>query len=167
MAQTKPKSCNKFNSSRIVTTKKKIRWRSYEMKYFFLKDWNTLRVSKIGVLVIPFNNSRCKKRIFEKVIRGILPTVLVAYGVLLTGMRLKRYFGLGEWMTHFKRRHASCVSNSLSSQVNLYNPVVTTGNTNAVNEALAIGRVCAALQKYGRPWWWMYNRLYRHFVERF
>ena len=29
-------------------------------------------------------------------IRGILPAVLVAYGVLLTGMRLKRYFGLGE-----------------------------------------------------------------------
>ena len=41
----------------------------------------------------------------------------------------------------------SCVSNSLSSQVNLYVPVVTTGNVNATNEALTIGRVCPAHKK--------------------
>ena len=54
-------------------------------------------------------------------------------------------------MTYFKRVYMSCVSNSLSSQGNLYVPVVTTGNANAANEALTIGRACAALQKYASP----------------
>ena len=54
-------------------------------------------------------------------------------------------------MTHFKRVHMFCVSSNLSSQVNLYVPVVTTGNANAANEALTIGRVCTTIQKYGRP----------------
>ena len=45
----------------------------------------------------------------------------------------------------------SCVSNSLSSQVNLYVPGVTTGNANAANEDVMIGQVCAPLQKYARP----------------
>ena len=61
----------------------------------------------------------------------------------------------------------SCVSNSLCSQVNLDVTVVTTGNANAANGALTIGQVCAALQKYACSCWRMYNRLYRHFVERF
>ena len=71
-----------------------------------------------------------------------------------------RWFG--EWMTHFKRAHMSCFPNSLSAQVKLYVPVVTTGNANAANKALTIGRVCVALKKYTCPWWWNYNRLYRH-----
>ena len=45
----------------------------------------------------------------------------------------------------------SCVSNSLSSQVNLYVPGITTGNANAANEDVTIGQVCAPLQKYARP----------------
>ena len=57
----------------------------------------------------------------------------------------------GQLMTHFKRVDMPCVSNSLSSQVNLYVPVVTTSNANAANEALTIRRMCTALQKYARP----------------
>ena len=52
---------------------------------------------------------------------------------------------MGEWRT--LKESMSCVSNSLSSQVNLYVPVVTTGNVNATNEALTIGRVCPAHKK--------------------
>ena len=63
--------------------------------------------------------------------------------------------------------HRSWVSNSLSSQVNLYILVVTAGNSNAVNEALRIGWVCATPQKYVWPCCWMHSRLYRDFVERF
>ena len=48
VAQTESKSCNKFICFRIMNIKKRIWERSYEIKYFFLKDWNTLRVSKIG-----------------------------------------------------------------------------------------------------------------------
>ena len=55
------------------------------------------------------------------------------------------------------------VNDALSSQVNLYVLVVTSGNANAANEPLTIGGVCAALQKYAHPWWWMNTWLYRHF----
>ena len=65
----------------------------------------------------------------------------------------------GEWMTHFKRVLMSCISNSHSSQVNPYVLVVTTGNTNAANEALMVRPVCVALQKHALPCWWMCNRL--------
>ena len=51
----------------------------------------------------------------------------------------------GEWMTHFKRLHMSCVSNSLPSQVNTYVLVVTTGNANAANGAQTIGENMHAL----------------------
>ena len=37
-----------LNSFRSVTNKKGIWGRSYEIKYFFIEDWNTLRVSKMG-----------------------------------------------------------------------------------------------------------------------
>ena len=87
---------NRINSFRILTIKKRILWRSYGIKYCFLKDWNSLNVSKTRVYVVPFNNSRWKKRTFEIVMfvltRRILPIVIVAYTVLLTEMRLKRYF---------------------------------------------------------------------------
>ena len=53
-------------------------------------------------------------------------------------------------MTHFKRAHMSCVSNSLSSQANLYVPIVTTGNANAATVVLTLEPVSAALQKYVR-----------------
>ena len=77
-------------------SKKELGEGSYETKYFFLEDWNTVRVSTNRFLDIPLNN-RWKKEFLKKLcfvlIRGILPTVLVTYGVLLTGMKLKRYFG--------------------------------------------------------------------------
>ena len=41
-------------------------------------------------------------------------------------------------MAHSKRVRMSCVLNSLSSQVKVYVPVVTTGNANAANEVLMI-----------------------------
>ena len=40
---------------------KKIWRRSFENNYFSLKDWNTLRVSKIGVSLIPFSKADGKK----------------------------------------------------------------------------------------------------------
>ena len=52
---------------------------------------------------------------------------------------------------HFKRVHMSCVSNSLSAQVNLYVLIITTGNANATNDALTIVQ------------WWKHNRLYMYF----
>ena len=39
----------------------------------------------------------------------------------------------------YERELMLCVSNSLSSQANLYISVITTGNANAANEALTIG----------------------------
>ena len=51
---------------------------------------------------------------------------------------------------HFKRVHMSCVSNSLSAQVNLYVLIITTGNANATNDALMIVQ------------WWKHNRLYMY-----
>ena len=98
VAQTESKSCNKFNSFRIVNIKKRIWGRLYEIKYFFLKDWNTLRVSKrLGSKLFHSIIADGKKEFLKKLcfvlIRGILPSFLVAYGVHLTGMRRKRYFG--------------------------------------------------------------------------
>ena len=40
------------------------------------------------------------------------------------------------------KEYMSCVSNSLSPQVNLYVPTVTTGNANSAYEALTIGHAC-------------------------
>ena len=56
----------------------------------------------------------------------------------------------------------SSVPNSLSSQVNSFILVVTAGNANDANEPLMVNWVCAALQKYTPPCWWMCNRLYKH-----
>ena len=44
-------------------------------------------------------------------------------------------------MTHFKRAHMSYISNSFYLQVNLYGPVLTTGNPNAANKMMT-GKVC-------------------------
>ena len=44
----------------------------------------------------------------------------------------------------------SCISNSLSAQVNLYVLIITTGNANATNDALTIVQ------------WWKHNRLYMY-----
>ena len=73
----------------------------------------------------------------------------------------------GDSVAHFKRVHVSCISNSFSSQVNLYIPIVTAVNANVANGALTIGRVCAALEKYAWPCWSMYNRLHRNFTKLF
>ena len=99
-------------------------------------------------------------------------TILIACISLKATLRrcfaiIKAFYEYFSLVYHFKRVYMSCVSKSLSSQVNLYFHVVTTGNANATNEALTIRRVCTAIQKYARPCWWMYNRLYRHFVEGF
>ena len=107
MAQTEPKSCKKFNPFRLRQSKKRIWGKLYEIKYFFLKDWNILRVSKIGVFslkteifleflrlgsklfdsIIADRKKEFLKKLCFVLIRGILPTVLVAYGVLLKGIR--------------------------------------------------------------------------------
>ena len=49
--------------------------------------------SKLFHSIIADGKKEFLKKLCFVLIRGILPTVLVAYDVLLTGMRLKRYFG--------------------------------------------------------------------------
>ena len=116
MAQTKSKSCNKFNSFRIVTIKERIWRRSYKIKYFLLKDSKKefgegriklsifylkteilLEFLRLGSKLFHSVTADGKKELFKTLcfvlIRGKLPTVLVTCGVLLTGIRLKRYFG--------------------------------------------------------------------------
>ena len=57
--------------------------------------------------------------------------------------------------------HISCIANRLSSKSTSVS-IVTTGNANAANGVLTIRQVCAALQKYADPCWWMHNMLYSH-----
>ena len=49
--------------------------------------------SKLFHSIIADGKKEFLKKLCFVLIRGIFPTVLVAYGVLLTGMTLKRYFG--------------------------------------------------------------------------
>ena len=49
------------------------------------------------------------KKLCFVLIRGILPAVFLEYGVLLTGMRLKRYFGLKFWK-FYKRDKFICTN---------------------------------------------------------
>ena len=49
--------------------------------------------SKLFHSIIADGKKEFLKKLCFVLIRGILPTVLVACGVLLTRMRLKRYFG--------------------------------------------------------------------------
>ena len=66
----------------------------YEIKYFFLKDWfEILRlVSTLFNSIIADEKKEFLKSLCFVLIREVLPTVLVAYGALLTEIRLKRYF---------------------------------------------------------------------------
>ena len=59
------------------------------------------------------------KKLCFVLIRGILPTVLVAYGVLLTRMRLKRYFGCSFLKTLCKRDKVSCTNNEVEGTLGL------------------------------------------------
>ena len=79
MDQTESKSCNKFNSF-IVTIKKKLReGRMIE---------SLLEVLRLGCKLFHSIIAGGKKEFLKKLcfflIRRILPTVLLAYGVLLT-----------------------------------------------------------------------------------
>ena len=49
--------------------------------------------SKLFHSIIKDGKKECLKKLCFVLIRGILPAVLVAYGVSLTEMRLKRYLG--------------------------------------------------------------------------
>ena len=61
--------------------------RSYEIKYFPLKTEILLRVSKTGSMLFCLIKADGRKEFLKKLcfvlIRGILPIVLLAYGVLL------------------------------------------------------------------------------------
>ena len=96
VAQTESKSCNKFNFFRIVTVKKKFEEGRMKLSIFSLKTEILLEFLRLGSKLFHSIIADGKKEFLKKLcfalIRGILPTVLVAYGVLLTGMRLKRYF---------------------------------------------------------------------------
>ena len=98
VAQTESKSFNKFNFFRILTIKKRIKGKSYEIKYFFfLKTEILLEFLKIGSKlfhsIIADGEKEFLKKVYFVLIRGMLSTALVAYDVLLSVMRLKRYFG--------------------------------------------------------------------------
>ena len=68
-----------------------------KLSIFSLKTEILLEFLRLGSKLFHSIIADGKKEFFKKLCfvltRGILPTVLVAYGVLLTGMRLKRYFG--------------------------------------------------------------------------
>ena len=66
MAQTESKSCNKLNSFRIATIKKEFGEGRVKLSIFSLKSEILLEFLDWGQ-VIPFNNSRWKKKNFEKV----------------------------------------------------------------------------------------------------
>ena len=51
MAQTKSKSCNKFDSFRIANIKNRIFGRSYEIKYFSLKTQILFEFLRLGMVV--------------------------------------------------------------------------------------------------------------------
>ena len=91
MAQTKSKSCNKFDSFRIVNIKKRIWGRSYEIKYFSLKTEIFLEFlilgSKLFHSIIAVGKKEFSKKLCFVLRRGTLPLVLVAYGMILIGMR--------------------------------------------------------------------------------
>ena len=67
----------------------------YEIKYFSSKTEIPVEFlisgSKLFYSVIADGKKEFLKKLYFVLIRGILPIVLVAYGVLLTRMRLKIY----------------------------------------------------------------------------
>ena len=75
MAQTKSKSCNKFDSFKIVTIKKRMKL-SMKLSIFSLKTEILLEILSLG----------------SKLFHSIIADGKKEYGVLLTGIRIKRYF---------------------------------------------------------------------------
>ena len=90
VTQTEFKSCNKFNSFRIVNIKKRIWGRLYE-SIFFLKTEILLEFLRLRSNLFHSITADGKDKFFKNLcfvlIRGILRSVLVVYGVHLTGMR--------------------------------------------------------------------------------
>ena len=122
MAQSESKPCNKFNSFRIVTIKKRIWGRSYAIKYFFFKCWNTLRVSKTGSKLFNSIIADGKNFFFEKVMLCLNNgnvAVIVTFDVLLTRMRLKRYFGCSFLKTLYKRDNVFCTNGKVEVTLSL------------------------------------------------
>ena len=93
MAQTKCKSSKNFDSFYARYIVKRIRRWLYELNNMLFKCLKPVNSSQGRILVIPSNNSRCKKRIFEKVMfctdKEDIVNFLIVYGVLFTGMILK------------------------------------------------------------------------------
>ena len=123
MAQTESKSCNKFNSFRIVTIKKKFGEGRMTLSIFSLKTEILLEFLRLGSKLFHSIMADGKKEFLKKLcfvlLRGILPTVLVAYGVLLTGMRLKRYFGCSFLKTFHKRDKVFCANDEVEGTLDL------------------------------------------------
>ena len=80
-----------------MTMKGTICGRSYESQYTFLENRYTLRISYIGILVVPFNYNWREERIFKIVMltlkREILFLFLVIYTCLALGINSKMYLG--------------------------------------------------------------------------
>ena len=77
-------------------SKKKIWERSYEIKHFSLKTEILLEFLRLRSKLFHSRIADGKKEFWKKlyyvIIKGILPSVLVAYGVHFTGMRWIRHF---------------------------------------------------------------------------
>ena len=89
MAQTESKSCDKLNSFRIVTIiKNNLGESQMKLSIFSLKTETLLESPRLGSKLFHSIIAGGKKCFLKKLclvlIRGILPTVLVAYCVLLT-----------------------------------------------------------------------------------
>ena len=82
MVQAEPKCCNKFNFFRNVNIKLSI----FSFKTEILLEFLRLGSKLFHSIIADGKKEFLKKSCFA-LIRGILPTVLVAYGVLLAGMR--------------------------------------------------------------------------------
>ena len=106
------KSCNKFNSFlECVNLKKRLGGDRMKLSIFSSKTETLLEFlslcSKLFHSVIADRKKEFWKSYVFVLIRGVLPTAVVACGALLTGMRLKRHFGCSFWIL-YKRDKVIC-----------------------------------------------------------
>ena len=91
MAQTKSKSCNKFDSFRITNIKNRIWEGCMKLTNISLKTEILLAFLRLGSKLFRSIIADEKKEFLKKLcfvlIRGILLSVLLAYDIHLTGMR--------------------------------------------------------------------------------
>ena len=90
MAQTESKSCNKFNSFRIMNIETEFGKGRMKLSVFSLKPKILLEFLRLGSKLFHSIITNEKKEFLKKLcfvlMRGILLSVLVAFGVHITGI---------------------------------------------------------------------------------